>query len=157
VAAAPGGLGPVTILNPGNVYRLDEQGNFPGQLVASNFCGVYENFAYQITDQAPKDQPIVNGVITGNESFTDVTFGQVQGNPFTQDLSTRNWFPDIMAYGYIATPAGVACPGIDEHQTFNQHWSVTVGSVAYPLTTVIHIERGNFAGAPNVTSTITTK
>jgi hypothetical protein len=35
-------------------------------------------------------------------------------------------------------------------------WTVTVGSTIYNMATVIHITKGNFNGALNVTSTIST-
>ena len=65
VPGAPGGKGPVTPVTNGNVVNLN------GQILASNYCGVYENFAYEFLDQ--QFNAILNGTGTVTEVFTNVS------------------------------------------------------------------------------------
>jgi hypothetical protein len=53
---APGGLGPVTPVTNGNDVDLT------GKVIAANFCGVYENFLFDIADQ--RGAQITNGNVT---------------------------------------------------------------------------------------------
>jgi hypothetical protein len=61
---------------------------------------------------------------------------------------------DLQFFGKTAP----ACPGIDDHESFDQHLSVTVGiapnTKTYPLTMINHVSRGFFDGTAKVDVTI---
>lgn len=65
VAGAPGGKGPVISVTNSSVVNLN------GQVLAAGYCGVYENFAYELLDQ--QSNAIVNGTGTATEVFTNVS------------------------------------------------------------------------------------
>jgi hypothetical protein len=144
VPGAPGGLGPVITVTNGNVVNLS------GTVLASNFCGVYENFAYEFTDQ--QTNLILNGTATVTEVFSNIT------NPPgpTPSINTVNFATegdtDTQAYGFTYP----TCLANNQNQSLDYSYTITVGSTVYPLVTLINITKGNFNGTLNVTSTITT-
>jgi hypothetical protein len=141
---APGGLGPVTTVTNGNVVDLS------GNVLATHYCGVYENFLFDIADQ--QSNQIVNGTVTVTEVFSNIT------NPPGPTPSTvsvplaTNGVTDNQAYGFTYP----TCLTNNQNQALNMTWTVQVGSTAYPITTLLYITKGNFNGTLNVTSTITT-
>jgi hypothetical protein len=60
---------------------------------------------------------------------------------------------DTQAYGCTYP---TFCLANNVNQSLDYSYTVQVGSTVYPLTTVVHITKGNFNGTLNVTSTITT-
>jgi hypothetical protein len=154
VDGAPGGIGPLHVVNGGGVFDIT------GTTVknAGPLCGVYQWFAYSVDDQQQPPQPIVNGQVTLKEAFSNFSpLGQEpDAGSATVDLSstTTNRLTDIIGY----FPYGPVCPNSDEHWIFDQTWTATTingVTVSYPLQTTIHITAGNFSGTPNITSTIT--
>ena len=49
-----------------------------------------------------------------------------------------------------------SCPGSNQHESFNQSFSVTIGSTAFPLSTVNLVERGVYSGTFHVDVTVQT-
>jgi hypothetical protein len=145
VPGAPGGQGPVTPVTNGNVVNLN------GQILATSYCGVYENFAYEFLDQ--QFNAILNGTATVTEVFTNIS---PPPGP-TPSVNTINFATqgdtDTQAYGGTY-PA--YCLKTNQNQSLNYSYTVRVGSTAYPLSTVVSITKGNFNGALNVSASITT-
>jgi hypothetical protein len=142
---APGGLGPVITLVNGTAYNL------AGAVVATNFCGVYENFLFDIADQ--QGTQITNGNVTVTEVFSNITNppGPTPATNVPINLVSQG-MSDIQIYGYTYP----TCLANNQNQALDMTWTVTVGSTPYPATTIVHITKGNFSGTLNVTSTITT-
>jgi hypothetical protein len=89
--------------------------------------------------------------VTTTEVFSNVT------NPpgptpavLSLDLSTQAQ-GDTQAYGFTYP----TCLATNQNQALDMSWTVRVGSTVYPVTTSVHITKGNFNGTLNVTSTIT--
>src|SRR6202034_4065955 len=88
---APGGLGPVTTVTNGNVVDL------AGNVLATNFCGVYENFLFDIADQLGNQ--IQNGTVTVTEVFSNIT-NPPGPTPATVSVPlSTNGVTDNQAYG----------------------------------------------------------
>jgi hypothetical protein len=62
-----------------------------------------------------------------------------------------NGVTDNQAYGFSYP----TCLTTNQNQALDMTWTVQVGSTVYPVTTSVHITKGNFNGTLNVTSTIT--
>jgi hypothetical protein len=127
----------------GNVVTLN------GKILAYNFCGVYENFAYEFMDQA--SNPILNGTGTVTEVFSNITNPPGPTPTVNQVSFATQGDTDTQADGFTYP----SCLATNQNQSLNQTYNVQVGSVVYPLTTLVHITKGNFNGTLNVTSTIT--
>jgi hypothetical protein len=145
-AGAPGGKGPVITVNNGSVVALN------GNVLATNYCGVYENFAYEILDQ--QSNPILNGTATGTEVFTNVSPapGPTPTVGLAISFATQGW-TDTQAYGGTYPSY---CLTNNENQSLDYSLTMTVGSTVYPLVTVVQYTKGNFSGTLNVTATIIT-
>lgn len=145
---APGGRGPVIPVVNGTIYKLD------GSVYATNQCGVYENFLFDIADQ--QGTQILNGTVYVTEVFSNIT------NPPGSTPST-NFAVNLASQGYEDLHARSrtypTCLAYNENQTYDLTWTVKVGSVsatAYPVATSVYITKGNFNGTLNVTLTVTT-
>ena len=112
---------------------------------------------YALADQA--GNRITNGTVTFNESFSNISpTPDPFGNPTVGPASSPNLATQVLADIYaIYNSSPPACPPANVSDSFNQGWTATVGTVNYPLTTVISITRStNSQGLPSFTSTITT-
>jgi hypothetical protein len=141
---APGGLGPVTTVSNGNVVDL------LGNVLRTGFCGVYENFLFDIADQ--QGNQIENGTVTVKEVFSNITNPPGPTPATTSVPLSTNGVTDNQAYGFNYP----TCPAKNQNQTLDMSWTVQVGSTVYPITTVVYITKGNFNGTLNVTSSIIT-
>ncbi len=143
----PGGYGPLVVITNGNVV------NAAGNILLTNQCGMYRNLVYTLKDQQSPAQDI-DGTYTLVEMFSNYssTFGGTVPPSVSLNVTPGGLLVDIQ---YIGKPAP-SCPGSNDHEAFNQSLSVTIGTSTYPLTTVNHIERGNYSGTPRVDVTITT-
>jgi hypothetical protein len=140
----PNGLGPVVTITDGNVV----DGN--GIVQSTHMCGVYENFAFDVADQA--NVRITNGTVTIQEVFSNISNGSGP-KPSTNIIDLSHVVEgDLQFWGYAAP----TCPATNDNQTLDMSWTVQVGSTSYPIETIVHISKGNFNGALNLTSTITT-
>lgn len=141
---APGGIGPLQVIVNGNVVDL------AFVVLMSNQCGVYRNYAFDLTDQ---DRASISGTYTFTEHFANYS-GPV-GTPATKSFSiTPNSFlPDTQFFGHPAP----TCLALNEYETFDQMFYVTTGGQQYDLSTTINISRGNFNGTLAVDETITTQ
>jgi hypothetical protein len=125
-------------------------------VITTNECGVYRYANSDLLDQSGA-KILTNGDFTLTEMFsnytttvTGLTVPPTQSS--TQNTSTQQP-SDTQFFGTRAP----ACPGPNDHEGFNQSFSVTLNGKNYPLTTVRQISRGYFNGTPNVTITTTTK
>ena len=133
-----------------NVYNLD------GSLRAANVCGGYQWFTYLLADQMA--QRIQNGTVTFTESFNNIS---PSPDPLPSPVSGQNSSPNlssqVLADILAVYDSGPTCPPANVGDSFDQHWTATVGTALYNLTTVIHITRAtNAQDLPAFTSTITT-
>ncbi len=144
VAGAPGGKGPIVPVTNGNVVALN------GQVIQSNYCGVYENFAYEILDQ--QSNPLLNGAATGTEVFTNIS---VPPGPtpvvLAINFATQAW-NDTQAWKGTYPKF---CPTNNDNQALDYSMTMKIGSTVYPLVTTVHYTKGNFNGTLNVTAAIT--
>jgi hypothetical protein len=144
VPGAPGGKGPVTTVTNGNVVNLN------GQIWAINYCGVYENFAYEFLDQ--QSNAILNGTGTVTEVFTNISVPPgPKPSVNTVSFATQG-DTDTQGYGFTYP----TCLKTNQNQSLNMSYTIQVGSTAYPQSTVVSITKGNFNGTLNVTANITT-
>lgn len=123
----------------------------------SGVCGGYQWVTYELADQ--NGNQIRNGTVTFTESFSNISPSPDPfGNPPVGAPSSPNLANQVLGDTYaIYNPGPPACPPANAHDSFSQHWIATVGSVVYPLTTVISIGRStNTQGLPYFTSSITT-
>jgi hypothetical protein len=131
--------------------------NVGGTTLASGVCGGYQWITYGLADQ--NGNQIKNGTVTFKESFSNISpspdpFGNPQvGAPSGPNLATQ-----VLGHTYaVWNSSPPACPPASAKDSFSQQWTATVGSVVYPLTTVISISRStNSQGLPTFTSLITT-
>jgi hypothetical protein len=131
--------------------------NVSGATVATGVCGGYKWVTYGLADQA--GNRIQNGTVTFNESFSNVSpTPDPLNNPVVGPASSPNLATQVLGDTYAAyNPGPPACPPANVGDSFNQQWTATVGTVVYPLTTVISITRStNSQGLPSFTSSITT-
>jgi hypothetical protein len=127
-----------------------------GTPVASGVCGGYMWLTYALADQAGNQ--IKNGTVTFNESFSNISPAPDPfGNPVPAQPSSPNLANQVLSDIYaIYNSSPPSCPPANASDSFNQQWTATVGTVSYPLTTVISITRStNSQGLPSFTSTIT--
>lgn len=144
-----GGLGPLTTITNGNVVDIY------GNVLLSGECGVYRNIAYELVDQESPAQPI-QGNYTLVEIFSNysttvpgLTQPPNQDNPI---VYAQTMLGDTQFFGTKAP----SCPGSNDHESFNQAFTVQIGSKSYPLSMVNSIQRGNYSGTPTVNVSIVT-
>jgi hypothetical protein len=120
-------------------------------------CGGYIWLTYDVADQSGNQ--ITNGTVTITESFSNFSpspYPFSQPTPVSTSLNLANEFvTDIQAVWDLSPPA---CLGANLSGSFNQGFAATVGSVNYPLTTVVGVAEGtNSQGvASSFTVSITT-
>jgi hypothetical protein len=116
------GLGPVTTVTNGNVVALS------GNVLATHYCGVYENFRFDIADQ--QSNQMVNGTATVTEVFSNIT-NAPGPTPFTVSVPlATNGVADNHACGFTYP----TCLTNSQNHVLNMTWTVQVGSTAYPIT-----------------------
>lgn len=144
VAGAPGSKGPIIPVTNGNVVALN------GQVIQTNYCGVYENSAYEILDQ--QSNLLLKGIATGTEVFTNIS---VPPGPTPKVLAisfaTQGW-NDTQAWKGTYPQY---CPTNNDNQALDYSMTMQIGSAVYPLVTIVHYTKGNFNGTLNVTAAIT--
>jgi hypothetical protein len=81
--------------------------------------------------------------------FYRVSQGETESlSTFTGDGSVT----DIQLFGTHAP----TCPWSNDHESFDMSFSVTIGGTVFNISTVQHIDRGNFSGVAKVDASITT-
>jgi hypothetical protein len=142
---APGGIGPVITVTNGDVLGT------AGNVIKTNQCGVYRNMAYELVDQQNPAQPItVAYQIT--ETFADYSGVDTVPASATFSISAGNIVGDTQYMGRNAP----TCLGLNDNESFTQHFSVTLNGHNYNLTTVVSILRGRFSGTYMCDVSITT-
>ena len=145
---APNGIGP--LVTPVNEARklIDGTPINPG-----NFCGVYRNYAFFLGDQDNPSQEIAFRPYKFKELFSDYTAGSTfWTQPEDFEVPIPALLADLQSIGLLYPD----CLGTTDWQKFNQKFVVTIGNNPYSLSTVIHVERGNFSGTLKVDRTIST-
>lgn len=143
---APGGVGPLTIVNGGTVFDLN------GRPLFSNQCGVYRNYAFDIEES---NGTSINGAYAFTESFSNysTTVNNLTAPPSnTWNFRGNGEVTDIQYFGKSAP----ACPAANDHESFDMTFKVTVSQQDFPLSTVQHVNRGYYGGTATVDATITT-
>ena len=146
-----GGIGPLTIVNDGNV--VDCSGN-----VIPNQCGVYRNYTFEVLDQNGSEFLTPYTITESFSSFSSTIPGDTLPAPRTSSNTNPNDFfdSDLQYVGFTTSPSRPMCLASDDHNSFTQTFTVTVNGQSYPLTTTISIQRGRYNGTYEVNSTITT-
>lgn len=145
-----GGLGPVNSITNGSVIDIN------GSTLLTNQCGVYQNIGYQLIDQETPAQWIY-GNYDLHESFSNYSStvsGQTVPSPLDNSITlSQTILGDTQYYGKSAP----SCPGPNDHEQFDQSFSVIISGKTYPLSMVNTIQRGFYSGVGNVTITIKTR
>jgi hypothetical protein len=140
---APDGIGPLTIISPGNVVNL------AGQTLLANQCGVYRNYAFDLVDQ---NADSIDGTYILEEWFDNYS-GPV-GTPATKTTAyDPGEIPVDTQYFGKTWPS---CLGDNENESFRQHIRIRIGSRTFDLSTVFSISRGRFNGTHKVDRTVHT-
>jgi hypothetical protein len=107
--------------------------------------------AYELVDQQNPAQPItVAYQIT--ETFADYSGVDTVPASATFSISAGNIVGDTQYMGRNAP----TCLGLNDNESFTQHFSVTLNGHNYNLTTVVSILRGRFSGTYMCDVSITT-
>jgi hypothetical protein len=152
---APNGYGPLEILDPAAGTNYGNVVDINGNVLKTNQCGVYRNLAYALYDQDSTPQPVYGGY-TANESFSN--FSGVGSSPSAVSATVplnHLVFGDNSYIGYTEP----TCLGSNDNQSFNQNFTVTVGSApnqtTYNMTLTNSFSRGRFSGTYKDDITIT--
>ena len=96
----------------------------------------------------------INDAFTLTESFTDYAGPVGTPDNLSKNISEGNSgvFGDTQYLGKTAP----SCLGTDDHETMKQHFSAKVGNKTFPISTVVSISRGRFAGTNKVDVSIST-
>lgn len=140
---APGGVGPLKVISPGNVVDLNDS------ILATDKCGVYRNYSFTVVDS--------NGNAIDIPFLLTEHFSSYSGPPgfpppesLSFQLDDGEFIQDTQYFG----KAWPSCLSPDDSETFDMTFVVRIGSTNFPLTTKIRIERGRFAGIYRVDSQI---
>jgi hypothetical protein len=142
---APDGIGPLTVITNGSVVNL------AGQVLYTNQCGVYRNYAYTLVDKSG-EEIASSAAITFRETFSGYS-GPASLPPNQSSSQTLNGVEaDIQFFGKAASKG---CPGSNQNESFTQSFYVILNGTQYNLSTTIAISRGYFSGTAAVNETIT--
>lgn len=146
---APNGQGPLQVITNGSVVDCG------GVVQAQNFCGVNRNLTYQLVDQSASKNPFPVAYNL-SESFSNLS----TTNP-ALGLPTPSQNVPIAANAYVTDAQFVGfsyptCLGSNDHHSYTQNFSASVGGVNYNLSTTVSISNGNFSGTPEDNVSITT-
>lgn len=144
VSGAPNGIGPLQTPVNGNVVNL------AGQVLKSNQCGVYRNYAFDLVDQNGAG---ISATYSFTESFTNYVGPVGTPSPQTYSITPNSLLNDIQYFGKTYPN----CLTTNQNEVMDQHFSVTIGGTPINLSTIIHISRGNFSGTLEVNETVTTQ
>ena len=143
---------PDAVTTTSNVY------DYYGNLIATNHCGIYRNVQYNLVDQAGLN--ILGGDFSLTESFSNYsTTVSGQTVPPTQTRSPQNTAEQLLADTQAYVTLGSPCPSGNQHESFDQSIVIAIppqSANTFPLTTVVHIDRGYYSGNGQVSITITT-
>jgi len=142
----PNGYGPLTLTSNTNNEVRDVNGNIlPG---FTNQCGVYRNLVYELEDQEGES---ITQPFDITETFSN--YSGVASLPANrQGHSSTGLLQDTMYFGKTLPD----CPGLNDNESFDQRFFVTIGVTQYNLSTVVHISRGRSSGNWFVDVTTTT-
>ena len=142
------------IVSGTNITIIEANGQTPPN--GTGVCGGYQWISYGAEDQ--NGNGIENGTVTFTESFSNISPSPDPfGNPNAQSSTVNLASYDLGDTYALWNPSPPACEPASASDSFNQQWTATVGTVAYPLATVIFISRStNSQGIPTFSSSITT-
>ena len=131
--------------------------DFYGNLVRTNECGIYRDVQYNLVDQAGNN--IIGGDFDLTENFSNYSTSNPNTTKPPSQTFVQNTSVQLLAdtQGYISPSP--ACPGQNDHEGFDQTFVITVPSQSashYPLSTVVHVDRGGYSGTGKVDISITT-
>jgi hypothetical protein len=148
-SCAPNGQGSLQVITNGSVVDCG------GVSRATNFCGVNRNLTYQLVDQSTTGDPFPLAY-TLSESFSNLsTTNSALGFPTAfknVPIPANNLVTDAHFVGFTYP----TCLGSNDHHSYTQNFSVTVGGVTYNLSTTVSISDGNFNATPQDNVSITT-
>jgi hypothetical protein len=142
---APNGIGPLTTITNGNVVNL------AGQVLLTNQCGVYRNYAYTLVDKNSNEIDS-SAAITFWETFSNYKGPATLPKSQSTSQNLNSVEADIQ---YFGKNASAGCPGPNDNESFTQNFYVILNSTRYDLSTTISISRGYFSGTAQVNETIT--
>jgi hypothetical protein len=143
------GIGPLITLSPPNGGSVI---SVYGHVFSSGQNGVYRNYIFMLTDQDNPAQEITYRPFDFTETFSN--YSGSNSIPPSQTGTVPSDKEPIDNQSSTVNVPFLLQPG--ETDTFDQAFSVKIGTNTFPLTTVIHVSKGNFAGTLKVDRTITT-
>jgi hypothetical protein len=145
---APNGVGTTQVLSNQSVVSCS------GNIWQTGFDGVNKNLVYQLVDGTGAPFAGAYTIYEGFSNFqkTPASSGLAQPPPTHADIPAGGYVCDSQYAGYLYP----AVLGSNEHSSYIQSFSVTVGTVPFPISTTVSISLGNFTGMPEDNVTITT-
>ena len=146
-SCAPNGEGPLQVITNGSVVDCG------GVTRATNFCGVNRNLTYQLVDQNGNSFPAAYAL---SESFSNLsTTNPALGLP-TAATNVPEAANGIVTDAQFVGFTYPTCLGSNDHHSYTQNFSVTMGQSNFKLTTTVSISDGNFNGTAEDNVSITT-
>lgn len=138
-----------------NVITNGSVVDYFGTIILTHQCGSYRNVVSSLLDQ--QGGTILGGDFTFTESFSNytTTINPNPGVPQPESSQQNTSIQPLADIQYLGKNAP-NCFGSNDHEGFDQSFKVTLGSNNFPLSTVYHIERGNYSGTAKVDVTVKT-
>jgi hypothetical protein len=139
------------LVNNGNVL------DFYGNIVETNECGIYRDVQYNLVDQQGGN--IIGGDFDLTESFANYSTSNPNTTIPPSQTFLQNTSIQLLADTQAYVSPSPSCPGSNDHEGFDQSFVITVPSQStsqYPLSTIVHIDRGGYSGTGKVDITIKT-
>jgi hypothetical protein len=143
---APGGVGPLQILTNGSVVDCS------GATRATNFCGVNRNLIYELVDGTGTPIGFAYTIAEHFSNFSTTNSALKQPTALSASIPAGGLVGDYQYAGFTYP----TCLGSNDHSSYTQTWTVTVGGTQYNLSTVVSISLGEFSGTPEDNVNITT-
>ncbi len=144
--AKTGGIGPLQVITNGNVVDCG------GTTHATNFCGVNRNVMYQLVDSAGAAFGLAYTITESFSNFSTTNSSLKQPAARSANIPIGGLVGDYQYAGFTYP----TCLGSNDHSSYTQKWTVTVGGKVYNLTTVVSISLGMFSGTAKDDVIITT-
>jgi hypothetical protein len=105
-----------------------------------------------LVDKNNKSFNVTYSITESFSEFSSTIPGDSIPGPKTFTILAGYAASDIQAVGF----SGGLCLASNDHDAMTQTFSVTIGGVVFPLTTVVTINWGYYSSTPEVNASITT-
>ncbi len=143
---APGGVGPLQILLNASVVDCSGTTHFTNQ------CGVNRNLMYQLVDTTGSAFALAYSIKEAFSNFSTTNSALTVPAAVTASIPAGGLTGDYQFVGFTYP----TCLGSNDHDSYTQTFTVTVGGSNYNLSTVVSISLGKFNGTAEDNVNITT-